>query len=296
MEHNHVFLRFPEGRAKALSFTFDDGTVEDAWLADRFGELGMRGTFNLNSGLFPAPGTDLSTLDPDIFPVRDIQHRMTAEEAVAALDRPCVEIASHGSLHADPTLLDTPSLVWDMMSDRHALETLFRRPVTGYAYPQGAFDAKSIEAAKTCGYEYARTACMTHGFDLPSDPMTLAPTCSFADPAAEELAEKFLAFEPTTGMYWNTTKAVFFNIFGHTYEMNVHDGLKDRFDSLLCTLAGHDDVWYATNIEVVRYVKAFNSLIFSADRSYVYNPTAEKIWLYRAGGIAAVAPGETLAL
>lgn len=301
MQHSHVFLRFPGGRAKALSFTFDDGTVEDRWLADRFGELGLRGTFNLNSGLFPAPGTDLSKLNIDIYPVRDIQHRMTAQEAAEALDRPYVEIASHGSLHADPTLLDTPSLLWELMSDRQTLEKLFSRPVTGYAYPQGAFNDRVTEAAQSCGFEYARTAFMSHSFGLPDDLMRLAPTCSYGEPApgnpsVTELAERFLSFVPTTGMYYGTTMSQFFNIFGHTYEMNVCAGLKDRLDTLLGTLSGRDDVWYATNLEVVRYVKAFNSLVWSADRSSVYNPGAQRIWFYCADGTASVAPGETISL
>lgn len=296
MEHNHVFLRFPEGRTKALSFTFDDGTVEDVWMAERFGELGLCGTINLNSGLFPAPGTDFSKLNIDIFPVKDIQHRMTAEEAVAALDRPYIEIASHGSLHSDPTLLDKQSLIWEMMSDRQALEALFHRPVTGYAYPQSAFNKDVIETAKLCGYEYARTVCCTNGFNLPGDLWTLAPTCAFSSPNVEELCDKFLSFVPTTGMYWYTTKPAFFNIFGHTYEMNVNEGLKERFDALMEKLAGHDDVWYVTNIQLVRYLKAFNGLIYSADRSSVYNPSAERLWLYHSGGCCSIAPGETVVL
>lgn len=34
MKHSHVFLRFPEGRAKAVTFSFDDGVVEDAWMVE----------------------------------------------------------------------------------------------------------------------------------------------------------------------------------------------------------------------------------------------------------------------
>ena len=34
MKHSHVFMRFPGGKAKAVTFSFDDGVVEDAWMVE----------------------------------------------------------------------------------------------------------------------------------------------------------------------------------------------------------------------------------------------------------------------
>lgn len=261
MNHPHTFLRFPGGREKALSFTFDDGTVEDAWLCDVFGKLGLCGTFNLNSGLFHEAGTDYSSLDIDIFPVRDIQYRMTAEEIVGALDRPYIEIAAHGLCHCDPVLMDSASRVWDIMADRHNLEELFHRPVTGYAYPQSSFNDDVVRTVKECGFEYGRTVVCTFDFGIPTDMFRMAPTCGFTYNGLSDLVSKFLSFKTTTGLYYQSTDAAFFNIFGHTYEMNAQEGLKERFETVLEQLAEHDDVWYATNIEVVRYINAFRGLI-----------------------------------
>lgn len=42
---------------------------------------------------------------------------------------------------------------------------------------------------------------------------------------------------------------------------------------------GHDDIWYATNIEIVDYNKVFDRLQFAADNSFVYNPSAASAWL-----------------
>ena len=44
-------------------------------------------------------------------------------------------------------------------------------------------------------------------------------------------------------------------------------------------MGGQDDIWYATNIEIVDYDKAFSSLQFAADNSFVYNPSAQSVWL-----------------
>ena len=46
----HRYLRFPGGKGKALTFSYDDGVEEDIRLIEIFRKNGMRGTFNLNSG------------------------------------------------------------------------------------------------------------------------------------------------------------------------------------------------------------------------------------------------------
>ena len=50
--HSEKFMRFPEGRTKALTFSYDDGTVSDKRLIEIFDRYALKGTFNLNSLLF----------------------------------------------------------------------------------------------------------------------------------------------------------------------------------------------------------------------------------------------------
>ena len=45
-------LRFPEGKTKAFTLSYDDGVVQDRRLAAMFNQYGVKGTFNLNSGTF----------------------------------------------------------------------------------------------------------------------------------------------------------------------------------------------------------------------------------------------------
>ena len=47
-----------------------------------------------------------------------------------------------------------------------------------------------------------------------------------------------------------------------------------------CELAGgRDDIWYATNIEIVDYMDVVKMAQFAADNSFVYNPCAQSLWL-----------------
>ncbi len=52
------FLRFPGGKAKVLSFSFDDGVIQDRRLIEILRNHGLKCTFNINSGLFCAPDAD----------------------------------------------------------------------------------------------------------------------------------------------------------------------------------------------------------------------------------------------
>ena len=48
---HHCDMRFPGGRDKALTFSYDDGVKGDIHLLELFKKYGVKGTFNLNSGL-----------------------------------------------------------------------------------------------------------------------------------------------------------------------------------------------------------------------------------------------------
>ena len=44
-----VFMRYPGGKAKAVTFSYDDGVAQDKRLAKIFCKYGMKATFNFNS-------------------------------------------------------------------------------------------------------------------------------------------------------------------------------------------------------------------------------------------------------
>lgn len=44
-----LLLRYPDWKERALTFSYDDGTEQDAWLIEKLGQAGMRGTFNLSN-------------------------------------------------------------------------------------------------------------------------------------------------------------------------------------------------------------------------------------------------------
>ena len=59
-------------------------------------------------------------------------------------------------------------------------------------------------------------------------------------------------------------------------------------------VGGKDDVWYATNIEIYDYVKAYESLQTSVDKKIIHNPTNIDVWAEEKGEILHIKAGETL--
>lgn len=47
----NIFMRYPGQRAKALTLSYDDGVQQDQRLISIMRRHGLRGTFNINTGL-----------------------------------------------------------------------------------------------------------------------------------------------------------------------------------------------------------------------------------------------------
>ena len=58
-------------------------------------------------------------------------------------------------------------------------------------------------------------------------------------------------------------------------------------------MEGKDDIWYATNIEIVDYLEDAKRLRFTAAGDKVYNPNAQSVWL-EVDGVKTEIPGGQL--
>ena len=59
-------------------------------------------------------------------------------------------------------------------------------------------------------------------------------------------------------------------------------------------MGGRDDVWYATNIQIVEYVNACRSIITSANGKTLRNPTCIDVWAQIDGKLVCIHAGETV--
>ena len=66
-------------------------------------------------------------------------------------------------------------------------------------------------------------------------------------------------------------------IWGHSYEFE-QDHNWNVIEEFCKYMGGWDDIWYATNIEIVD-LHAVESLIYTVAGNGVYNPSATEIWI-----------------
>ncbi len=273
-------MRFPGGKEKALTFSYDDGLVADKRLGEIFNAHRLKGTFNINSGKFTPEGI--------AYDAADMWQRMTLKDTLAFFDDPLFEIACHGVDHPFLDKCDPAVAYAQIVNDRKALETLFGRMVTGMAYPYGTYNEAVMEMCRSAGIRYSRTTRSTGRFDLPKNWLELHPTCHHKEPRLMELAENFLTMDVKK-------QPQLFYVWGHACEFDADDNW-EIIEQFADKMAGKKDIWYATNGEIVNYCRDFDRLQWTTDGSIIHNPTARTLWLVCNGETRAIASGETVKL
>lgn len=246
-----IYTCFPEGKAKVLTMSYDDGKLADERLLHIFNKNGIRGTFNLNYGLMDRP------------------ERIDKEKICAMYEGH--EIATHTMTH--PTIDRCPltQTAKEILDDRSGLESLTGYPVRGHAYPNGSFNKEIKELLQHLGIAYARTAEWESGsMELPDDPWEWNATCHH-NYHLMEYARTFAEFKKAQYL-----KCLY--VWGHSYEFDRDDNweLMEEFCSYI---GGREDIWYATNIEIIDYMQACRQLQFGAAGEFVYNPSAQSVWI-----------------
>ena len=260
-----IHFLFPEGKDKALTFSYDDAQVYDRRLVSIFDQHDMKATFHLNS----------STLDREGFVTRSEIKQLYVNH----------EIACHGVTHPFFNQLSQAQTVTELYEDRRALEQYSGRIVRGFSYPFGVYSDNLIETALKLGIVYSRTVNSTMDFALPTDFMRWNPTCHH-DQVTDELLADFLNPPPFRGM-------ALLYIWGHSYEFE-RDGKWAHIHGICEKLQGRKDIWYATNIEIYDYVTAVRGLIMSVDGHILYNASARPVWFMTSGKMYCLAAGEQM--
>lgn len=257
------YMEFPGGKRKALTLSYDDGVEQDIRLIEIMNRHGLKGTFNISSGLYAPEGT--------VYPKGQVHRRMTKAQATKVYLSSGQEVAMHALEHADLVGIPFSNIPYQIIKDKEQLEAQFGRIVRGFAYPYGTVTPQVANLLRDMGVAYARTVHSTHDFHLPSDWLQLPATCHHNDPGLMDLAQRFVTEQPY-GRPW------MFYLWGHSYEFEGNDNWH-VIEEFAEYMGGHDDIWYCTNLEIHDYVEAFGRLRLSADGRRIYNPTDTDLYL-----------------
>lgn len=278
-----VFMRYPNGKAKALTFSYDDGVMQDKRLAEIFDKYGMKATFNHNC----------ERLRTENFTKEEVKEYFLSKGH---------EIAVHGAMHRANGNTRVIEGIRDVLDCRLELEEKCDCIIRGMAYPDSGItlfgNLGSYEKVKQYLTEldiaYARTlGGDNNSFMLPSDFHAWMPTAHHNNQKIMEYVDEFLKLDISTKTCHARRNSRLLYIWGHSYEFD-HDDNWELIEEICEKLASNDEIWYATNIEIYDYVEAYKRLIYSADGHRIYNPTLIEIWLDVDGKLYSIKPGETI--
>ena len=275
--YEEKFMRFPQGKAKAATFSYDDGGEADKRLVAIMDEYGLKGTFNLNSELFGA---------------QCWHNRMDEQATYNLFANGNHEIANHGARHTFLSKVPLAEAVKEIVDCRAYLESKYARLVTGMAYAYDSYNEGVLNVLPSLGIDYARTTKSSYSFALPENWLEWSPTCKHTDARLSELADKFLTDSPERAA--KQREPWLFYVWGHSFEFD-DGGNWEIMEKLAGRLGAAKDVWFATNGEIFAYCKAYSSLVFSIDGERVHNPSAIDVWLELRGKIYKVGAGQTVA-
>lgn len=259
-----IYTCFPGGKHKVLTMSYDDGKEEDRRLVQIFNENGIKGTFNINSGIKG---------DPKRIPLEEMKELYEGHE-----------VAVHTYTH--PTIERCPNelIVEQVMEDRRILEKIVGYPVRGMAYPNGSYDQRILDMLPFLGIRYSRTVGSSENFAMPRNWLEWKATCHHNRDLMKH-AETFAGLNKRQYLY-------LMYVWGHSYEFTNANNW-EVIEEFCKFIGGREDIWYATNIEIVDYMEAANRLQYSADGSIVYNPSVQSVWLNVNEHIFEVKGGET---
>lgn len=271
------YMRFPEGKCKALTFSYDDGVKADKKLLQVFAKYNLKGTFNLNSKLFDC---------------ENWHDRMDEKTTFEAFENCGQEIAMHGARHIFMDKVPLCEALKETVDNRAYLEEKFGKIVRGMAYAYGGYNEDIKRMLKDCGVAYARTTHSTYGFGIPTDWLELNPTCHHTEKELGAIADEFFGGSPLKE--FKHREPWLFYVWGHSYEFddNRNWGIIEDLGKRTCE--NKSEIWLATNIEIYDYVQAYDRLVFSLDGERAYNPSAVDVWLELRGKTYKVGAGETV--
>lgn len=187
---------------KIFLISFDDGTIWDRRFVELLNRFGMKGTFNLNSGL-----DDFVWYYEDRFPVR----RQTLAQIGDLYHGH--EIASHSLHHHWLNTLTPPQLRREVEDDCAALKKQFSLEQIGFGVPFTACSDREIGIIRKF-VRYIRLSEFSDSFAPPKDPYHIPIHGLYNQSDIRQRIREFAD---------STLPVSLFVMAGHSYELEVLD-------------------------------------------------------------------------
>ena len=242
---------------KYFTVSFDDGTEQDIRVIALMEKYGIRGTFNLSSGLFGQRNEGIfrvarETLEDGSkrqIKVKYDHNILPLGRAKELYSRDFIEIAGHGAHHMHQARLTGNKLKDEIAGDAERLADIFGREIRGHIFPFGKYNEECLNVMVDAGLIYGRLA--TSGapdadFTFKAEHGIIHPTCRMTDAFAIPLLKRFI----------NTPcsdEDMVFYFWGHSYELDYGTscGRDAYLEELFKTAATSEEIKFVTNGELI---------------------------------------------
>lgn len=236
---------------KYFTLSFDDGLEQDKKIIALMKKYALKGTFNLNAGLFGNRGEvkgigtfafqDLEQGAKHVWPFSYVPHNRIPKSEILEVYKG-MEIASHSYGHEALGRIPADKMKESIDRDLKELTELTGQKIAGHAYASGSTSEETMNYLKEKGILYARGAFPGNSLEFPDNPLYFNPSNAVASSKTMHLIEQFKKAEAGD-------KDLLLFLWGHGYEFDYGkkyhnwEFLEQVFDAI----AGQDDIVYCTN-------------------------------------------------
>ena len=228
-----------QGKNKAITFSYDDATVQDIRLIELLGKYGLKCTFNLNSELLSKPRILIRNGN------RIAHYKIHPNDVKYVYEGH--EIAVHTLTHPNLTTCEDKEIIRQVELDRQNLSELAGYEVVGMAYPCGVTnnDDRVADIIKNhTGIKYSRTITSTESFEPQTNLFRFNPTCWHLDfNKMMSLGEEFINLKADTPKI--------FYIWGHSFEMDYQPDYWIKLEEFFKLISNKNDIFYGTNKDIL---------------------------------------------
>ena len=226
------------GINKAITFSFDDGVMQDFKIIEILNKYNMKATFNLNSGRF---GQSF----PLVWDGVDVERKVVLPEMVKN-GYYGHEVAVHTVTHARLKSISEDEIVKEVLDDINNLEKLVGYEVRGMAYPCNEVDDRVLNIIRErTPIKYARTTDATHSLKLQNKLLQFNPSCRVFDKDMYQLADELIKSDD------NAPKLLY--IWAHCYEFDYKPDNYKKFDEFCEYISFKKDIAYLTNMQAFKH-------------------------------------------
>ena len=252
---------YPNGKSKAFNVSYDDGVLQDVRFVNLLNQYGLKGTFNLNSGL-------MENEFEWIHETGCIVKRLSKENVLSLYDGH--EVASHTLTHPFMQEKTENEIMKELEVDKKNLEKLFGKQIKGFAVPFDYYSDLIESCVKKCDFEYARISEESLSF-VPHKNSEInyhrwKSTIFHLDASLEKLTEDFIQTDEELAL---------FQIAGHTYDFDT-ENMWDKIETILKKISLQKDILPMTTIEIIDYLKAMEQVEIT--ENHIINNSEQTLW------------------